>query len=82
MKQAVYSAIEKNYVGENDLTINMMYRAVDRFNITDPKLLDLVHSGVSFITGDWPEGEGFGSSDATAVMQSVEDELSSSWRVA
>ncbi len=71
----IYSALATRYRNESDLTVHMMHRAISDLNITDPKALDVIYEDVIFFTGDWPETEGWGSSDTSALIQSVKATL-------
>ena len=71
----VHNKIDWNYPGENDLTISMMHRAVDFLSIKDPTLLNVIYESVYFFTDDWPETEGWGSSDTSIMLRSVEKDV-------
>ena len=75
MTQDVHNKIDWDYAGEDDLTNNMMHRAVDFLQIKDPTLLNVIYESVYFFTGDWPEGEGWGSSDTSIMLRSVQQDV-------
>lgn len=60
---------------ESEFTLSVMRRVIVRLVITDPSLLYNVYESVYFYTGDWPGGEGFGSSDFNIVCESVKKHL-------
>lgn len=71
----IYTVLEQRFANESDLTISMMKRAISDLNITDPAALDVMYEDVMFFTGDWPETEGWGSSDTSALIRSVKETL-------
>jgi hypothetical protein len=64
------------YDEESDLTYSVMTQVARRLNLTQEHLkqrLDLVgvlYDTVIFYTGSWPEDQGWGSSDTSAVVRS------------
>jgi hypothetical protein len=71
----IYKVLEQRFANESDLTISMMKRAISDLHITDPAALDVMYESVMFYTGDWPEHEGWGSSDTSALIRSVKATL-------
>lgn len=71
----INTVLEQRFANESDLTISMMKRAISNLNITDPAALDVMYEDVIFFTGDWPETEGWGSSDTSALIRSVKATL-------
>jgi len=73
----IYKALDKKYGGEDGLTQNMMFRAISDLGITDPTLLDVIYESVMFYTEDFPEDEGWGSSDSRICVNSVKEAIAS-----
>lgn len=71
----INTVLEQRFANESDLTLSMMKRAISNLNITDPAALDVLYEDVIFFTGDWPETEGWGSSDTSALIRSVKETL-------
>jgi hypothetical protein len=71
----IYSVLETRFRNESDLTLSMMKRAISDLDISNPEALDVMYEDVIFFTGDWPESEGWGSSDTSALIQSVKETL-------
>lgn len=71
----INTVLEQRFANESDLTLSMMKRAISNLNITDPAALDVLYEDVIFFTGDWPETEGWGSSDTSALIRSVKATL-------
>lgn len=71
----INTVLEQRFANESDLTLSMMKRAISNLNITDPAALDVLYEDVIFFTGDWPETEGWGSSDTSALISSVKATL-------
>jgi hypothetical protein len=71
----IYSVLETRFRNESDLTLSMMKRAISDLDISNPAALDVMYEDVIFFTGDWPESEGWGSSDTSALIQSVKETL-------
>lgn len=71
----IYTALEQRFANESDLTLSMMKRAISNLDIQDPAALDVMYESVMFFTGDWPETEGWGSSDTSALIRSVKETL-------
>jgi hypothetical protein len=74
-RKDIYRELEKKYSGEDGLTQNMMFRAISDLGITDHTLLDVIHEAVSFYTEDFPEDEGWGSSDSRICVRSVKETI-------
>ena len=73
----IYEVLEKKYDTEDYLTQNMMSRAISDLGITDPSLLDVIYETVIHHTGDWPEYEGWGSSDTRYTVKAVKEAVDS-----
>ena len=71
----IYTILEQRYSGESDLTLSMMKRAISDLGIVNPEALDIIYESVMFYTGDWPESEGWGSSDSRICVNSVKETL-------
>jgi hypothetical protein len=71
----IYTVLEQRYSGESDLTLSMMKRAISDLGIVNPESLDIIYESVMFYTGDWPESEGWGSSDSRICVNSVKETL-------
>jgi hypothetical protein len=71
----IYSVLETRFRNESDLTLSMMKRAISDLDISNPAALDVMYEDVMFFTGDWPESEGWGSSDTSALIRSVKETL-------
>jgi len=56
---------------ETELTIGVMLQVAHRLRLSDPSIINELYETVIFYTGDWPEDQGWGSSDTTAVAQSL-----------
>ena len=75
MAQDIYSVLATRYRNESDLTLSMMKRAISDLGIVNPESLDIIYESVMFYTGDWPESEGWGSSDSRICVNSVKETL-------
>ena len=73
----IYKELDKKYGGEDGLTQNMMFRAISDLGITDPTLLDVIYESVMFYTEDFPEDEGWGTSDSRICVASVKEAVES-----
>ena len=73
----IYKALDRKYGGEDGLTYNMMSRAISDLLITDSSLLDVIYESVSFYTEDFPEDEGWGTSDSRICVNSVKEAIES-----
>ena len=71
----IYTVLATRYRNESDLTISMMRRAISDLEISNPESLDIIYESVMFYTGDWPESEGWGSSDSRICVNSVKETL-------
>jgi hypothetical protein len=71
----IHTVLETNFSNESHLTLNMMQRAISDLNISNADALDIIHEAVVFYTGDWPEHEGWGSSDSRICVNSVKQTL-------
>ena len=74
-KTKIHQELENRFRNESDLTVSMMNRAISDLDISNPAALDVMYEDVMFFTGDWPESEGWGSSDTAALIQSVKATL-------
>lgn len=73
----IIEILNDKYGGEDHLTKSMMTRAIQDLGITDPSLLDVIYESVMFYTEDFPEHEGWGSSDSRICVASVKDAVES-----
>jgi len=71
----IYTVLATRFRNESDLTISMMKRAISDLGIVNPKSLDIIYESVMFYTGDWPESEGWGTSDSRICVNSVKETL-------
>lgn len=71
----IHTVLATRFANESDLTISMMTRAISELDISDPLALDVMYQDVIFFTGDWPETQGWGSSDTSALIRSVKETL-------
>jgi hypothetical protein len=71
----IHTVLATRFANESDLTVSMMTRAISDLDISDPEALDVMYEDVIFFTGDWPETEGWGSSDTSALIRSVKETL-------
>jgi hypothetical protein len=71
----IYTVLATRFRNESDLTLSMMKRAISDLDISNPAVLDVMYEDVMFFTGDWPESEGWGSSDTSALIRSVKETL-------
>ena len=74
-KTKIHQELSDRFRNESDLTLSMMKRAISDLDISNPAALDVMYEDVMFFTGDWPESEGWGSSDTAALIQSVKATL-------
>ena len=74
-KTKIHKELSDRFRNESDLTVSMMTRAISDLDICNPAALDVMYEDVMFFTGDWPESEGWGSSDTAALIQSVKATL-------
>ena len=74
-KTKIHQELKTRFRNESDLTLSMMNRAISDLDISNPAALDVMYEDVMFFTGDWPESEGWGSSDTAAVIRSVKETL-------
>jgi len=74
-KTKIHQELKTRFRNESDLTLSMMNRAISDLDISNPKALDVIYEDVMFFTGDWPESEGWGSSDTAALIRSVKATL-------
>lgn len=71
----IHTVLATRFANESDLTLSMMTRAISELDISNPAALDVMYEDVIFFTGDWPETEGWGSSDTSALIRSVKETL-------
>ena len=74
-KTKIHQELKNRFRNESDLTVSMMTRAISDLDISNPAALDVIYEDVMFFTGDWPESEGWGSSDTSALIRSVKETL-------
>ena len=74
-KTKIHQELKTRFRNESDLTLSMMTRAISDLDISNPLALDVMYEDVIFFTGDWPETQGWGSSDTAAVIRSVKETL-------
>ena len=74
-KTKIHQELKTRFANESDLTVSMMTRAISDLDISNPAALDVMYEDVMFFTGDWPESEGWGSSDTAALIRSVKATL-------
>ena len=74
-KTKIHKELSDRFRNESDLTVSMMTRAISDLDICNPAALDVMYEDVMFFTGDWPESEGWGSSDTAALIRSVKATL-------
>jgi hypothetical protein len=74
-KTKIHQELKNRFRNESDLTVSMMTRAISDLDISDPAALDVMYEDVMFFTGEWPESEGWGSSDTSALIRSVKETL-------
>ena len=66
--------INSNYSGETDLVINLMSRKVQDGTITTRHELGVANEEL-WSLNDWPEGEGFGSSDHYWYFKRIDESI-------
>ena len=74
-KTEIHQELSNRFRNESDLTVSMMKRAISDLDVSNPAALDVMYEDVMFFTGDWPESEGWGSSDTAALIRSVKETL-------
>jgi hypothetical protein len=74
-KTKIHQELSNRFKNESDLTLSMMKRAILQLDIQNPEALDIIYETVIYYTGDWSESEGWGSSDTSALIRSVEESL-------
>lgn len=74
-KTEIHQELKTRFRNESDLTLSMMKRAISDLDVSDPAALDVMYESVIFFTGDWPESEGWGSSDSRICVNSVKETL-------
>jgi len=74
-KTKIYQDLKTRFKSESDLTMSMMNRVISDLDIHDPAMLDNIYETVIYYTGDWPEHEGWGSSDSRICVNSVKAKL-------
>ena len=74
-KTKIHKELSDRFRNESDLTVSMMTRAISDLDISNPAALDVMYEDVMFFTGDWPESEGWGSSDTAVLIRSVKATL-------
>jgi hypothetical protein len=71
----IHTVLATRFANESDLTLSMMTRAISELDVSNPAALDVMYEDVIFFTGDWPETQGWGSSDTSALIRSVKETL-------
>ena len=74
-KTKIHQELETRFKNESDLTMSMMKRVILQLDIQNPEALDIIYETVIYYTGDWPQSEGWGSSDTSALIRSVKETL-------
>ena len=74
-KTKIHKELSDRFRNESDLTVSMMTRAISDLDVSNPAALDVMYEDVMFFTSDWPESEGWGSSDTAALIRSVKATL-------
>ena len=74
-KTKIYQELSNRFRNESDLTLSMMRRVILQLDIQDPAALDIIYETVIYYTGDWPESQGWGSSDTAYLIRSVKERL-------
>ena len=74
-KTKIHKELSNRFRNESDLTLSMMRRVILQLDIQDPAALDIIYETVIYYTGDWPESEGWGSSDTAYLIRSVKERL-------
>jgi len=72
MATTLDQVILERTANESDLTIYIMRQVAARLDLHDPELFDALYDTVIFYTGSWPEEQGWGSSDTSAVVRSFQ----------
>ena len=70
----LYDIIDTTYTGESELLLSVMYRAVAKFNINTTHELAITCETLDSLN-DFPEGEGYGSSDGYWDLEKVRETL-------
>ena len=75
MQKDIYAVIRERFKNETDLTLQMMRRVVSEWAVTDPYYLDDIYGSVIYFTGDWPEHQGWQSSDTAWLLKCAGESL-------
>jgi len=72
----LYKELNKNYTGETDLVQSLMSRAISNGWVETRHELGVANEEL-WSLNDWPEGEGFGSSDRFEYVRRMTETVSS-----
>ena len=68
----LYKELNKNYTGETDLVQSLMSRAISNGWVETRHELGVANEEL-WSLNDWPEGEGFGSSDRSEYLRRIKE---------
>jgi hypothetical protein len=68
----LYKELNKNYTGETDLVQSLMSRAISNGWVETRHELSCANEEL-WCLNDWPEGEGFGSSDRSEYLRRIKE---------
>jgi hypothetical protein len=68
----LYKELNKNYTGETDLVQSLMSRAISNGLVETRHELSCANEEL-WCLNDWPEGEGFGSSDRSEYLRRIKE---------
>ena len=68
----LYKELNKNYTGETDLVQSLMSRAISNGWVETRQELAVANEEL-WCLNDWPEGEGFGSSDRSEYLRRIKE---------
>ena len=72
----LYKELNKNYTGETDLVQSLMSRAISNGWVETRQELAVANEEL-WSLNDWPEGEGFGSSDHYEYERRIQESIAS-----
>ena len=72
----LYKELNKNYTGETDLVQSLMSRAISNGWVETRHELSCANEEL-WSLNDWPEGEGFGSSDRAEYIRRITETVAS-----
>ena len=70
----LYKELNKNYTGETDLVQSLMSRAISNGWVETRHELAVANEEL-WSLNDWPEGEGFGSSDRSEYLRRIKETI-------